>query len=105
MANGKGGALLLAAVLLCGRAFADDPLPQTRQAAIAMEAKDALPLTSFYDPPDPLPGAAPGTLIRSEPFDGYDLPKSLSEIKLFFDRAFGSSCGLKPSAGMRGLSG
>jgi hypothetical protein len=31
--------------------------------------------------------------------------KSLSEIKLFFDRAFGSSCGLKPSAGMRGLSG
>jgi hypothetical protein len=31
--------------------------------------------------------------------------ESLSEIKLFFDRAFGSSCGLKPSAGMRGLSG
>ena len=52
MTNGKCGVLLLASVLLCSRAFADHPLPQTRQAAIAMEAKDALPLTAFYDPPD-----------------------------------------------------
>jgi hypothetical protein len=82
--NGKCGAVLLAAALLCGRAFADDPLPQTKQAAIAMEAKDALPLTSFYDPPDPLPSAAPGTLIRSEPFDGYDLPKGAHAVRILY---------------------
>ena len=32
---------------------------------------DALPLTSFYDTPVPLPPGAAGSLINSEPFEEY----------------------------------
>ena len=76
MANGKCGVLLLAAAFLCGRAFADDPFPQTRQAAIAMKAKDALASTSFYDPPDPLPTVAPGTLSGPSPSTATICPRA-----------------------------
>jgi len=34
----------------------------------------SFPLTRFYDAPKPLPAGQPGDLIRSEPFDQYDLP-------------------------------
>ncbi len=63
---------------------ADDSLPKSRAEAIAMEAKDALPLTRFYDPPQPLPAAAPGTLIRSEAFTGYGLPKGASAVRILY---------------------
>ncbi len=39
--------------------------PQCQQRA------NALPRTAFFHPPDPLPPRPPGTLIRSETFDGY----------------------------------
>ena len=55
---------MLAAIV----ATADDDLPKSRAEALAMEAKDALPLTSFYDPPQSLGGRTPGALIRSAPF-------------------------------------
>jgi len=35
-------------------AHADDELPNSRADALSMEAKDALPLTGFYEPPQPL---------------------------------------------------
>jgi hypothetical protein len=41
---------------------ADDVLPNSRAEALSMEAKDALPLTPFYEPPQPFEKAAPGTL-------------------------------------------
>ena len=63
---------------------ADEPLPATRAEAIAMEARDALPLTAFYDPPQPLPEAPAGTLIRSEPFAGYSLPKGASAVRILY---------------------
>jgi hypothetical protein len=52
----------LAVLMLASTVLADDELPKSRAEAVAMEAKDALPLTRFYDPPRPLPTAAPGTL-------------------------------------------
>ena len=57
-----------------------------------MESKDALPLTPFYDPPRPLVQAAAGTLIRSEPFAGYDLPAGASAMRiLYHSRALNGS--------------
>jgi hypothetical protein len=65
-------------------ATADDVLPKSRAEALAMEAKDALPLTSFYDPPKPLAARTPGALIRSEPFDGYSLPPGTHAIRILY---------------------
>jgi pimeloyl-ACP methyl ester carboxylesterase len=74
------GALLALASTVC----ADDELPKSRAEALAMEAKNALPLTRFYDPPRPLPAAEPGTLIRSESFGGYSLPKGASALRILY---------------------
>jgi pimeloyl-ACP methyl ester carboxylesterase len=49
-----------------------------------LESKDALPLTAFYDPPVPLPAAAPGTLIRSQPFVGYALPNGATAVRILY---------------------
>jgi len=69
---------------------ADETMPANRTEALAMEARDALPLTPFYDPPRPLAAAAPGTLIRAEPFDGYDLPQGAHAVRiLYHSRALG----------------
>jgi len=71
--------LVFSAVVL-----ADDDLPKSRSEALLMEAKDALPLTPFYDPPQPLAAAAPGTLIRSAPFAGYSLPKGATATRILY---------------------
>ncbi len=63
---------------------AEDATPKTLAEAIDMEAKDALPRTAFYDPPVPLPAAAPGTLIRSQSFAGYDLPKGATAVRILY---------------------
>jgi len=63
---------------------ADDAIPKTLAEAIEMEAQDALPRTAFYDPPEPLPAAAPGTLLRSEVFDGYELPKGATAVRILY---------------------
>ena len=59
-------------------------LPKSRSEALAMESRDALPITPFYDPPSPLPAAQPGTLIRSERFTGYDLPPGASAVRILY---------------------
>jgi pimeloyl-ACP methyl ester carboxylesterase len=43
-----------------------------------------LPLTKFYDTPDPLPSGQPGELIRSEPFYGYLLPYTISAVHILY---------------------
>jgi Secretory lipase len=43
-----------------------------------------LPLTRFYDTPQPLPVGKPGTLIRSEPFDTYELPFEISALRILY---------------------
>jgi pimeloyl-ACP methyl ester carboxylesterase len=74
----------IALLVLSSSVLADDELPKSRTEALAVEAKDSLPLTRFYDPPQPLVVAAPGTLIRSEPFAGYSLPKGASAVRILY---------------------
>jgi alpha-beta hydrolase superfamily lysophospholipase len=74
----------IALLALASAALADEDLPKSRAEALVMEAQDALPLTRFYEPPRPLAAAAPGTLIRSEPFAGYDLPRGASAVRFLY---------------------
>ncbi len=43
-----------------------------------------LPRTKFYDTPTPLRAGKPGELIRSEPFDDYDLPYQISAVRILY---------------------
>jgi hypothetical protein len=43
-----------------------------------------LPLTKFYDTPDPFPSGQPGELIRSEPFYDYLLPYTISAVRILY---------------------
>ncbi len=43
-----------------------------------------LPLTKFYDTPNPLQSGNPGDLIRSKPFDEYELPLSVSAVRILY---------------------
>jgi alpha-beta hydrolase superfamily lysophospholipase len=47
-------------------------------------APRTLPLTKFYDTPNPLPVGKPGELIRSEPFGEYDLPYEISAVRILY---------------------
>jgi pimeloyl-ACP methyl ester carboxylesterase len=78
--------MAIASVLSCPSlcAYADDAMPKSSAEAITMEVKDALPLTKFYDPPQPLAAAEPGTLIRSERFAGYSLPEGASAVRILY---------------------
>ena len=79
------GILIVALSMLAAvTAAADDVLPKSRAEALAMEAKDALALTNFYDPPDPLGVRTPGELIRSEPFQGYSLPPGARAVRILY---------------------
>jgi hypothetical protein len=48
------------------------------------QAPRRLPLTKFYDTPDPLPSGQPGELIRSEPFYEYLLPYTISAVRILY---------------------
>lgn len=43
-----------------------------------------LPLSKFYDTPDPLPSGQPGELIRAEPFYEYLLPYTVSALRILY---------------------
>lgn len=43
-----------------------------------------LPLTKFYDTPDPLPSGKPGDLIRSAQFDQYDMPAEVNALRFVY---------------------
>lgn len=48
------------------------------------QVQRSLPLTRFYDTPDPLPQGKPGTLIRSQEFDQYEIPYSITAIRILY---------------------
>jgi alpha-beta hydrolase superfamily lysophospholipase len=84
--------IVLLSVFTTAAATADDVLPKSRAEALVMEAKDALPLTRFYDPPRSLGGRTPGTLIRSAAFHGYSLPAGAHAVRvLYVSRALDGS--------------
>lgn len=47
-------------------------------------APPGLPLTEFYDTPEPLPAGKPGGLIRSEPFYEYRLSYQVSAVRVLY---------------------
>lgn len=57
---------------------------QTPGLAARSRVQRNLPLTKFYDTANPLPPAKPGTLIRSQEFDGYVLPFSVSAVRILY---------------------
>jgi pimeloyl-ACP methyl ester carboxylesterase len=70
-----------AAALFAGSAMlaqSQAPLPKMPHAP------RTLPLTKFYDTPDPLPAGKPGGLIRSEPFYEYNLPYEISAVRILY---------------------
>jgi alpha-beta hydrolase superfamily lysophospholipase len=74
--------VLWAAALFAGAtAFAQSQAPASAKPA---HAPRTLPLTKFYDTPNPLPAGKPGELIRSEPFSEYDLPYDISAVRILY---------------------
>jgi hypothetical protein len=74
--------VLRAVVLLAGAAaFAQSQVPSS---PTSRHAPRTLPLTKFYETPDPLPAGKPGELIRSEAFDEYDLPYEISAVRILY---------------------
>lgn len=57
---------------------------QTPAPARRSEIQRALPITKFYNTPDPLPAGKPGALIRSQEFDEYELPYSISAVRILY---------------------
>src|ERR1700688_2320753 len=47
-------------------------------------APRTLPLTEFYDTPDPLPAGRPGELIRFERFDEYRLSSDFQVFRILY---------------------
>ncbi len=54
------------------------------EAALRAQRADALPITKFYRSPVPLPPEPPGTLIRSESVDTYDLPAGVRAVRIAY---------------------
>jgi hypothetical protein len=72
---------LIAAVLLVpGTSFAQVQAPVPQKHRIPR----TLPLTKFYDTPHPLTAGKPGDLMRSLPFDEYELPFSVSAVRILY---------------------
>ncbi|MGA8490818.1 MAG: lipase family protein [Terriglobales bacterium] len=64
---------------MSGSVFSQAPVTAKRQQIL-----HTLPLTSFYDAPHPLPADKAGQLIRSEPFEEYELPPEVSAIGILY---------------------
>lgn len=77
MAVGMTAATLLTA----GTAFTQVQTPAPGKRS---EILRALPVTKFYDTPHPLPAGKPGELIRSESFEEYELPLSVSAVRILY---------------------
>ena len=43
-----------------------------------------LPITKFYNIPDPFPAGKPGALVRSEEIEQYDIPYSVSAVRILY---------------------
>jgi len=63
---------------------AADSSAQRTAASSRRSRARALRLTRFYDTPQPLPPGKQGDLIRFESFDDYDLPLSVSAVRILY---------------------
>ncbi len=74
-------ALCAAALFAGATTFAQSQAPASAKPS---HAPRTLPLTKFYDTPNPLPTGKPGELIRSESFGEYDLPYEISAVRILY---------------------
>lgn len=58
--------------------------PQTARPGKELRPLPTLPLTKFYDTPQPLPPGKAGELIRSETIDEYHLPFEVSALRILY---------------------
>ena len=77
LAVGVAAATLLAR----GTPFAQAQTPAPAKRSHILRS---LPITRFYDTPDPLPTGKSGELIRSEEFEQYELPFSVSAVRILY---------------------
>lgn len=78
---------LIPAIVGCsGAALAPPTQAQGKvgEADRAPTNRRTLPLTHFYDTPNPLPVKNPGDLIRSEEFDEYILPEGVRAVRILY---------------------
>ncbi len=74
----SAGVLLTLAITISCFGFAQQlPTHNKRPPAV-------LPITHFYDIPNPWPAGQPGHLIRSQSTDDYDLPENVSALRILF---------------------
>jgi alpha-beta hydrolase superfamily lysophospholipase len=75
-------------VLSAVASFCSAGIPAAGQAPPVIRkitpAPRTLPLTEFYDTPDPLPLGKPGELIRFEPFDEYHLSSDFTVFRILY---------------------
>jgi len=71
----------VATLLVPGTPFAEAQTPAPGKRSDILRT---LPITKFYDTPHPLPTGKPGELIRSEEFDQYELPFSISAVRILY---------------------
>lgn len=75
--------MLLVSLILSG--FLDGSVRAWSQAPPKRSGiQRVLPLTKFYDVPDPLPAGKPGTLIRSQEFNQYQIPFSITAVRILY---------------------
>jgi pimeloyl-ACP methyl ester carboxylesterase len=73
--------LRAAALFAYTTAFAQSQAPAPTKPS---HASRTLPLTKFYETPNPLPVGKPGELIRSQPFYDYLLPYEISAFRILY---------------------
>jgi alpha-beta hydrolase superfamily lysophospholipase len=57
---------------------------QTPGAGKRSDVQRVLPITAFYDTPDPLPPGKAGELIRSEEVEQYEVPYPVSAVRILY---------------------
>ncbi len=75
---------VVTACLLALSALAGAQVPAQGQPVRHSRRVRTLPLTKFYDTPNPLPPGKPGALIRSEPSDDYDLAADFLAVRILY---------------------
>ncbi len=79
-----GAASLCLLLLAAAPAAHGAGLPTTPAEAEAIEGKQRLPLTAFYDAPALDAAGKPGELLRREIFTGYDLPPGTQAMRILY---------------------
>jgi hypothetical protein len=78
-------AVVIALLCLAGVVLvAEGAMGQSQETTTRRPLLRGFPLTKFYDTPDPLPPGSPGEVIRSLPFDEYDVPMEVSAVRILY---------------------